>query len=289
MPSISLSRFPSSTPSWRPSDLPSTNMPEQEVIPTVIPSTHPTRTIPPAILNPTPRSSSALCPELTTRNPALPLLGQCQGDCDTDFDCELGLFCYQRDENGPVPGCPLAEFDTSRTDYCTFIPPAAAPVVAPVQPPTADSFRLKLHWEEGYMWQAENFERKWCMRCIQECQKGDKLFLHECAGDSVYFDFLENGDHETQMIQVGGTSLCLERFQSAIALETCNSTDGFQQWTSTYGNNSSSTSERFDISQTYHGEDYCMTTHHHPKCGEEVELHKCSVARRDTTSFWNKF
>eukprot|EP01052_Picozoa_sp_SAG31_P050531 SAG31_NODE_11572_length_1016_cov_4.076336_1_plen_207_part_01 len=29
----------------------------------------------------------------------------CQGDCDSDGDCDHGLACFQRDGNTPVPGC----------------------------------------------------------------------------------------------------------------------------------------------------------------------------------------
>ncbi len=32
-------------------------------------------------------------------------LGQCQGDCDKDAHCKIGLKCFQRDSLEPVPGC----------------------------------------------------------------------------------------------------------------------------------------------------------------------------------------
>ena len=32
-------------------------------------------------------------------------LGQCEGDCDKNADCQQGLVCYQRDQHSPVPGC----------------------------------------------------------------------------------------------------------------------------------------------------------------------------------------
>ena len=47
-------------------------------------------------------------------------LGECEGDCDDDEDCESGLYCYQREPYDPIPGCEgLGESDGSRTDYCT--------------------------------------------------------------------------------------------------------------------------------------------------------------------------
>eukprot|EP00980_Cylindrotheca_fusiformis_P000752 scaffold175_cov153-Cylindrotheca_fusiformis.AAC.4 len=64
-------------------------------------------------------------PKSTT--PALPLkitqdfpLGLCEGDCDNDKDCEIGLICYQRNENESVRGCSGGSKDNSRTDYCIY-------------------------------------------------------------------------------------------------------------------------------------------------------------------------
>ena len=56
-------------------------------------------------------------------------LDECQGDCDSDDDCNIGLICYQRSSNPTgvekeggvyesVPGCSGGELDTSGTDYC---------------------------------------------------------------------------------------------------------------------------------------------------------------------------
>ena len=33
------------------------------------------------------------------------LCGECQGDCDSDGDCEEGLLCLQRSGFDDVPGC----------------------------------------------------------------------------------------------------------------------------------------------------------------------------------------
>lgn len=46
-------------------------------------------------------------------------LQECQGDCDTDDDCDGDLVCFQRDEGGgAVPGCLGGENAVSRTDFC---------------------------------------------------------------------------------------------------------------------------------------------------------------------------
>jgi len=43
-------------------------------------------------------------------------LSECQGDCDHDYDCADGLFCFQRDQNDPIPGC--NGNSPSRSDFC---------------------------------------------------------------------------------------------------------------------------------------------------------------------------
>ena len=43
-------------------------------------------------------------------------LGQCQGDCDNDEECQPGLVCMQRDGGEVVPGC--KGVDNNGADYC---------------------------------------------------------------------------------------------------------------------------------------------------------------------------
>ena len=46
-------------------------------------------------------------------------LGLCAGDCDTDADCEDGLYCYQRfTPNVEVPGCIGGDSEKSLMDFC---------------------------------------------------------------------------------------------------------------------------------------------------------------------------
>jgi hypothetical protein len=56
-------------------------------------------------------------------------LGRCEGDCDTSSDCAAGLFCFQRDNYTPVPGC--SGTGTSGFDYCTTGAPGET-LVSPV-------------------------------------------------------------------------------------------------------------------------------------------------------------
>ena len=45
--------------------------------------------------------------------------GVCEGDCDKDSDCGIGLMCFQRGGNEPVPGC--SGTPKSGWDYCVAI------------------------------------------------------------------------------------------------------------------------------------------------------------------------
>ena len=46
-----------------------------------------------------------------------PLLQECEGDCDSDADCEDALVCLQRSGGGSVPGCGGTPYGDG-TDYC---------------------------------------------------------------------------------------------------------------------------------------------------------------------------
>lgn len=50
-------------------------------------------------------------------NPIEPL-SRCEGDCDSDDDCEGDLVCFQRSDCMYAPGCDGGIDDYSRTDYC---------------------------------------------------------------------------------------------------------------------------------------------------------------------------
>eukprot|EP00980_Cylindrotheca_fusiformis_P016102 scaffold4780_cov113-Cylindrotheca_fusiformis.AAC.1 len=45
----------------------------------------------------------------------------CQGDCDSDVDCQDGLECFQRTGGMDVPGCSGGQQDLSATNFCIAI------------------------------------------------------------------------------------------------------------------------------------------------------------------------
>ena len=54
-----------------------------------------------------------------------PKLGECEGDCDRNSDCQTGLKCYQRSYSSQqVPGCSKGgSGDIGSHDYCYYDPP----------------------------------------------------------------------------------------------------------------------------------------------------------------------
>eukprot|EP00934_Nitzschia_sp_Nitz4_P004866 Nitzschia sp. Nitz4//scaffold45_size130396//72961//74076//NITZ4_003455-RA/size130396-exonerate_est2genome-gene-0.63-mRNA-1//1//CDS//3329552416//4856//frame0 len=219
-------------------------------------------------------------------------LGVCEGDCDSDSDCSGNLYCLQRGSNaGSVPGC--SGSDASRTDYCVApnSSPVSSPTPAPATPtasaPTSitQNFFLKLYWEEGYYWQEESFERKWCMRCRSgSCSLGDKLYVEECSDSGVQrFDFNYVSSDEV-LIKLHGTSRCLQRQSRDIFVRTCDSSNSLQKWETRQGEFDE---YRFEISQKS-ATNLCITQRHHPKPDEEVELEPCSTARISDTSYWER-
>ena len=234
------------------------------------------------------------------------MLGQCEGDCDNDGQCQSGLVCYQKDAGSPgtVPGCQGT--DTSRNDYCIdpadlSTPPTGSPPTGPSPTPPAPTpssssslqdFKLKLYWEEGYYWQEETFERKWCMRCRGgHCSIGENLYLEECSDNGVQkFDFEYVNDQEV-LIKLHDTDRCLEKYTSnseewtySLYVQNCDSGNSEQRF---FAKSGGFDEYRFEISLNV-ASNLCVTNRHHPKAGEEVHLESCRVARSSDTSYWER-
>ncbi|CAJ1937996.1 unnamed protein product [Cylindrotheca closterium] len=189
-----------------------------------------------------------------------------------------------------------------------------------IEPPRdPNAVRLKLYWQQGYYWQEETFERKWCMRCENnlDCQAGEKLFLGDCANNwqtTAYFDLISYRDHEFVQIQVisangnekkgrqrrgrngrsSSSELCVERSAGRhVTLQRCHADAKEEQlWKAPQGSfrDIRKRNNRFELSQSlFGGMNYCLTNHHHPKYGEPLEMYTCNEARRDETSFWNTY
>lgn len=88
-------------------------------------------------------------------------------------------------------------------------------------------FMLKMHWEEGYCWQLESKERKWCLKCEgNNCKKNDYLEIDECDvhEDTQWFVYesIHADNREIKLKPWSDQSLCLTRTgDTDLQLEPC--------------------------------------------------------------------
>ena len=74
--------------------------------------------------------------------PSLNLLSRCQGNCNQDYDCALGLICSNNAAySGKVPGCSVSGGDTN--SYC--VDPNDFSYGALLYPTGDDRFRMNLN------------------------------------------------------------------------------------------------------------------------------------------------
>jgi hypothetical protein len=144
-------------------------------------------------------------------------------------------------------------------------------------------FQLKMYHEEGYCWQDEWEDRKWCLECEgSSCGEDDYLWIKKCDEDEKEQLFIyqpisgTDGGHLSPYYQ---QDLCWERTRTnAYQLRPCSNDDkqiivGF----------------RFDDKFEMHpnGRPYdCLEQHHDPKDEEVVRANDCEFARDDHTNFW---
>ena len=142
-----------------------------------------------------------------------------------------------------------------------------------------------MYWEEGYYWQEEDFERRWCLNCQSgSCEEGDALDIQKCADGSDEQRFI----YEEVPGSGGG------RIKPFTRQDLC--------WTSLGDDRSGHELTPCDLNcrQIILGLQYegrfemnpngrindCLVQHHHPKKGEVVHANDCVSSRGDTTSFW---
>ena len=90
------------------------------------------------------------------------LCAECEGDCDSDADCESGLICTERSGNEAVPGCTGegGDRDVYGKDVCTKMPEPENVTTFVGNPCTSFS-------DGGY-----------CKECTGDCDRDE-----DCAGD----------------------------------------------------------------------------------------------------------
>lgn len=218
-------------------------------------------------------------------------------DCDSDSDCDGELVCWQRSRaTDPLPGCAGSLED--ETDICVeqnFLP-TSSPTMRPTPRPTfgpGESFKIRMYWN-NYRWQEENFDRRWCASydyprsyCWYESSdkrscKSDEMYIDKC-GNSRYkqeFELVEFGNEEA-LIKVAGQDRCWTRRGDLIKLEPCDYLGGNDRQLFD-ARDGDFNSNRFEIRNSGR----CVTTHHHPKEREVVQLDGCGTARSAMANYW---
>lgn len=116
----------------------------------------------------------------------------------------------------------------------------------------------------------------------------DQIHISKCEDDKRQrFVFVELSDEEI-LIKLGNdANSCLERDGRSIFIRTCDASNYLQRW---YAPNGSFNGDKFEISQKKKSAQ-CVSTIHHPKAGEVVDLQSCEASRdkHSKTSFWNKY
>lgn len=142
-------------------------------------------------------------------------------------------------------------------------------------------FNLKLYWEQGYCWQSEWIERRWCMECRGAwCSLNDYLEIQECKNlNNQEFTWQPVAGTGGGRLKVFDRDLCLERVgENDFNMQRCNG-------------NITQVMVGFDATAPFELHAYgqvgkCFTQLHHPKPLEEMITRPCHLAERSNTNLW---
>ena len=174
-----------------------------------------------------------------------------------------------------------------------------------------ETFRLRQHWQPGFMWQ-ELLEEDWyCAACAicdpnelfggrknclpQDCKENMTLAIMKCEPSRplddriARFTRLKNGSplpfnvasdgFDGDQIQVHNTNLCLQMMPAGqvfvpIKLQQCNSTVRRQHF---FGKRSAGQAMELNL---FSGNAIkCVSNHHHPNNNEQIYAENCELAR----------
>eukprot|EP00928_Gymnodinium_smaydae_P042994 TRINITY_DN288_c1_g1_i4.p1 TRINITY_DN288_c1_g1~~TRINITY_DN288_c1_g1_i4.p1 ORF type:complete len:2624 (-),score=354.57 TRINITY_DN288_c1_g1_i4:129-7931(-) len=174
-----------------------------------------------------PGSSTDVCydpnaPTKGTLTSTKPKMKQCQGDCDSDHDCEAGLYCMQRDKDEPINGCsgtPKRDWD-----YCARRPTVATVSVRKPHPDALGecegSCSTDAHCKSGLKCFKRNGREP-----VPGCEGGNVDFGYNYCYDPVkakaaptgaedmldYIGFVAEGTDEEKLLKATGKrDSCLE-------------------------------------------------------------------------------
>lgn len=157
-----------------------------------------------------------------------------------------------------------------------------------LQSSTSSTFQLKMYWQEGYCWQEEWIERRWCMSCQgKTCGSGERLWLQTCnAGDSTQkFKYIAVSGSGGGQLMTSTTNLCLERItDSSFKLSSCSSTKTSQVFLGI-----TTDGKPFELHPKSNGNKCLVNNDHHPKAGEVIYSADCTLARSVHTDQWTSY
>jgi uncharacterized membrane protein YgcG len=168
------------------------------------------------------------------------------------------------------------EVDDVHDSHVEVIGEAVGPAVGIHRELQSTVFTLKIYWQEGYCWQNEWDERRWCLECQgSSCREDDYLLIDDCSSSSKQKFVYEGG----RLKPFTSQDLCWERTRrNAHQLKKCSSSS-----------KQIINGIKFDGTFEMHPDGYpddCLTNHHDPKSGEVIRGQSCSMARNDKTSLW---
>jgi hypothetical protein len=167
------------------------------------------------------------------------------------------------------------------------------------------TFQMKLHWEEGYCWQGEWDERKWCMSCHGgTCDEEEVLWTQEC-NDAIVQRFVWepvelSGRNKTGKLKpYTRQDLCLENVGAEgnyshynldnpiwwnFLLRACDPDNASSQILDGYDFDNAFILRAHNISEGR--PERCITMHHHPRAGEDMIGDYCGKygLTKDTSS-----
>ena len=151
------------------------------------------------------------------------------------------------------------------------------------------SFQLKMFWQEGYCWQEEWIERKWCMSCQgKKCTPGERLWLQFCDAGQVtqQFYYLPVANTGNGQLKTASENLCLERISDEVfKLYECKTTNRENQLFVGIKTDGS----RFELSPKGRTDKCLANLEHFPKGGELIYSTNCKAARIVHTSQWTSY
>ena len=138
-------------------------------------------------------------------------------------------------------------------------------------------FNMRLFWKEGYRWQENPAERKWCMKCQNNrCSRGTGIKIAKCNRDDwrQHFFFSEGRIRSRR-----NKDVCLKRDGRSIVLSNCSNSQN-QKWDTLRKD------REFQLRPPGNSEK-CASQHHEPKEGEKVYMTSCKRSRSCRTDKWN--